>query len=393
MKIIFFGLKLNLLSAGGSNFCIDLRTKALKERGHNVSLVTFFSKNNQFKSRPSYKLIEKDLSPYNFILTPIKIARILQKFSKNSDIFFFEGADSIWGAGLYRRFGGKVPIVISANGYSFLAREIYGNPLFYKDNPCLFKKIKHKFRLFLEKTLGLWLANSIDLFLTSTKTVISVYQKAGFNREKFLIIPNFIDILALQNKKTGKRALDTPGDHFQILYVGALSIIKGVDILIKAFSALKNKEKCRLCVVGDGPEKSCLKNLVEQLGISELVSFYPWTERENLLDFYAHSDLFVHPARFPEPYGLTVLEAMAFGLPVIVSSDTGSADVLGTAGLIFKKGDVGDLKEKISVLINSPELQKRLSQRAQSRAKEFDYRNHITQLENTLINLMSKNKL
>ena len=110
-------------------------------------------------------------------------------------------------------------------------------------------------------------------------------------------------------------------DDFIILYVGRLGLEKNVDFLIdgQAFFVKKNP-KCKLLIVGDGPEFEKFEKQVKKLKIENQVIFtgkVPW---EKVVSYYIISDIFA-TASTTETQGLTVIEAMAASLPVVCIND------------------------------------------------------------------------
>jgi len=77
--------------------------------------------------------------------------------------------------------------------------------------------------------------------------------------------------------------------------------------------------------------------------------------------YYSAADVFVHPAIFAEPFGRTILEAMQFGLPPVVSNIGAPPITIGDAGLVFEPGSVDDLVQKLEMVSRDKELRQRLS--------------------------------
>ncbi|MEK7482359.1 MAG: glycosyltransferase family 4 protein [Patescibacteria group bacterium] len=384
MKIKIAVFKLNLKDGGGSNLVLDLKARALQARGHDVSVITLFSQDNKLPAGLPYKVFEEDISPYGLFSTPRKIAGVFKKFAAQSDIFFCEGASLLWGAGFYRKFLGNVPVAVNLSSYPLLVENVFNKPPLFPEILPLAKKARHKLRIVLERWLGLWLAREIDLFIASTRKSASLYAQAGFKQDKFKVIPDFIDVERLMEYNIGPCPAELSTNHFHILYSGRLAFGKGPDILIRAFAVLGDSEKCRLHIVGSGPEKEALEKMAIEAGVARAVIFYPWMAREQLFSFYKYSHLFVHPGRWPEAFGLVAIEAMAFGLPCVVTADSSPAEVVDGSGLVFEKGNANDLSRKIDLLRQDSRLREDLSKKAAICSGEFDYRKHITELEEAL---------
>lgn len=127
------------------------------------------------------------------------------------------------------------------------------------------------------------------------------------------------------------------------------------DLLIKAADILnKRNESVNVLLIGDGPEKTTLKNLSESLSVN--THFFGACYDESILgQLIYHSDLTVSPGKI----GLTAMHSLMYGTPAITHSDLDyqmpevEAIENGVSGLFFKRNDVSDLAEKISILMNT----------------------------------------
>ena len=77
--------------------------------------------------------------------------------------------------------------------------------------------------------------------------------------------------------------------------------------------------------------------------------------------YYAAADVFVHPGIWAEPFGRTILEAMQFQVPLVVSNIGAPPEIVGEAGLVFERGNVDDLVQKLEMVSRDKELRQRLS--------------------------------
>jgi glycosyltransferase involved in cell wall biosynthesis len=116
-------------------------------------------------------------------------------------------------------------------------------------------------------------------------------------------------------------------DEIVALFVGHLTRVKGVDVLLKAFARL-SLPHLRLLIVGDGPEREPLETLATTLGVAERTTFAGAVSWQDMPPYFAASDFFVLPSR-SEGMGIVLLEAMATGKPVI-GSDVGGIPSLVT---------------------------------------------------------------
>jgi glycosyltransferase involved in cell wall biosynthesis len=209
--------------------------------------------------------------------------------------------------------------------------------------------------------------------------VAEIYSWHKLDKKKIFVIPDGIDYQYLHNTKQ-KRTCPSclASSPYNILYVGRLARQKGVDILISAIGELEFPLK--LHVVGWGPERKYLEQLTEELGLRDRVIFHGGVDHDTVIDFLLGSQLFVHPARWPEPLGLTILDAMALGVPVIAADAGGASWAIQGTGLTFQPEDTHDLAGKIRLMHGNPLMATDLAKRAQQRAKEFDLRKTIPRL-------------
>jgi len=164
-----------------------------------------------------------------------------------------------------------------------------------------------------------------------------------------------------------------------ILSCGRLVERKGFHYLIQAMPTILNEEPTtRLAIVGEGPEKTRLMNLVSSLGLNGSVIFLGKIPMEKLPECYAMSDIFVLPAIVDsdgdtEGLGLVLVEAMASGKPVI-GSDVGGIPYIiredGEYGFLVQQRDPIELSERIITLLRDEELRKKLGARARKLAEE-----------------------
>lgn len=122
--------------------------------------------------------------------------------------------------------------------------------------------------------------------------------------------------------------MDKPGqrDQVRLLYVGRLVRTKGARDAIRAL-ALAGDLPAHLDVVGDGADRAACETLTADLGLTGRVSFHGWLPREQVAEFYRAADVFVFPS-YREPGGNVTMEAMAHGLPLVVSDVGGPGQVV-----------------------------------------------------------------
>jgi glycosyltransferase involved in cell wall biosynthesis len=205
------------------------------------------------------------------------------------------------------------------------------------------------------------------------KELISYYNLPS---HKIVTIHNGIDIKEYEFSNIIKIGLkDKLGVSNIILFVGGFSKRKGIHILLKALSEIKEKDWI-LIIVGGGDLKSREEfiNLSKSLNIENKIVNLPFIssrERELLKSILFEADIFVHPSLY-EGFSLAILEAMAAGKAIIATRRGGTPEALNNAGILIRASSE-ELKNALELLISDIELRKKYSKLAKERAKIFDW--------------------
>ena len=152
--------------------------------------------------------------------------------------------------------------------------------------------------------------------------------------------------------------------------IGRMHRNKGYDLLLEAAARLKARElDFRLTLAGDGPELAPLKALAAKLDLDDRVEFTGWMDSP--ADVLKTLDLFVLSSRV-EPFGLVVIEAMAFGTPVVSTNIDGPRDILagGQLGRLARANDPDALADAIAAALADPAGARATAQIAQENALE-----------------------
>ena len=148
-----------------------------------------------------------------------------------------------------------------------------------------------------------------------------------------------------------------------ILYAGTVNSRKGYSDLIKAFAIISAKfQDWKLSIAGNGEIKQGIQ-LSEDLGISKQVEFLGWISGEKKEQIFRDSSIFCLPS-YAEGFPMAVLDAWAYGLPVITTPVGGIPDIAddGNNMLLFNPGDINTLAKQLERLILNNELRTHLSQ-------------------------------
>ena len=155
-------------------------------------------------------------------------------------------------------------------------------------------------------------------------------------------------------------------NQFLAISVGRCQAIKNHHCLIRALSRLKD---VHLAIIGDGVLLPQLRGLAESLNVSRRIHFLGL--RRDVISLIKGADIYVQASRW-EGFGLAAVEAMAVGLPLVISNVPGLRDVVGEAGLTFEPDDDEQLAVCIEKLRSAPDLRSALAAASRKRALDFD---------------------
>ena len=176
-----------------------------------------------------------------------------------------------------------------------------------------------------------------------------------------------------------------PSEALEVLFVGQVIRGKGVDLLLHALTRVP--QPWHATIVGTGNHLEACQSLARKLGIAEHVRFAGWVPHGALTPLYADAALTVVPSRWPEPFGMVGIEAMARGRPVVGFAVGGIPDWLEheVTGLLVPEADTGALGAAIHRLLADPPLRARLGEAAARRVHErFQPQRYLEQLTRVL---------
>ncbi|SDS33504.1 N-acetyl-alpha-D-glucosaminyl L-malate synthase BshA [Formosa sp. Hel1_31_208] len=195
------------------------------------------------------------------------------------------------------------------------------------------------------------------------------------------VVPNFIDLERHEPHFTDcQRAMMATDDERIITHISNFREVKQIPDVIRVFYNIQKQIPAKLMMVGEGPEREPAELLCEELGITDKVIFFGNSnEIDKILCF---SDLFLLPS-LTESFGLSALEAMASGVPVI-SSNTGGipeVNVHGVSGFLSEINDIDDMtKNALYILTDSNRLSE-FKANAKGVSKRFDIHQIVPKYE------------
>lgn len=218
---------------------------------------------------------------------------------------------------------------------------------------------------------------------------VSKFLMNSINRQictntKSTVVPNAVNELFIHQPRYEKTV-------FTFLSVGRLVKIKRMDLTIKAFAEALKKVDAKLIIAGDGPEKENLKQLVENLKITDKVEFVGQATREEISDLLIYCDAFIL-ASDVESFGVVYLEALAVGRPVVTTRNGGAEEIINdTNGTLVEVGNLKGLANAIeqTILNYSKYDSKIISSECLER---YSYKRVVRQLEEIYIKVIQKEK-
>lgn len=210
------------------------------------------------------------------------------------------------------------------------------------------------------------------------------FRHYGVPEERIFFVPYAADAETLQCEPTAMEARRAeirasfgiaPDDGPVLLVVGKLVARKGVETALGAFRRVRERHRCALLVVGDGPLRQDLAAQAERQLISGDVHFACFLNRSEIARAYAAADVFLIPSRI-EPWGLVVNEAMNFGLPVVATEAVGSAQDLvrpGENGFVVPVADEEAMADALSVMVEDEEMRARYGARSRELVAEWSF--------------------
>jgi len=189
------------------------------------------------------------------------------------------------------------------------------------------------------------------LFTGVGQPVCEELEKIGIAKDRISYVPNGVDTKRFRpsfNKKLIRNRLGIPEDDLILLSVGRLTPAKQPSTMIEVFSHLeKELDGVTLCIAGKGELFEATRNLAEKKGLRKVIFLGHVDHDRELPDLYACSDYYIMTSKY-EGTPLTLLEAMASGLPCIVSDIPNLGIVRDTdCGIILNFGDVSSASDQI----------------------------------------------
>ena len=260
-------------------------------------------------------------------------------------------------------------IIILENrpGYALKLKEVTNTPLVYHlHNDLLNNETKNARELY----------NTASSIITVSDFIHRRIQTINPGDTKAITVLNGIDI---HKFTTDKRRTTKVGEPFTLIFMGRIIPEKGIEQLIDALLQLRQYSDIRLIVAGGSfyanskPDAFSQRLREKSETIRNRILFTGYIPQENLHKYLQQADAAVLPSMWDEPFGLTCVEAMAAGLPLITTRSGGIPEICeGVATIIERDDIVNNLAQAILDLYEHPEKREQMSKASLERAKLFD---------------------
>lgn len=236
-------------------------------------------------------------------------------------------------------------------------------------------KLRYIYHRYVNRPLYYWGFKNISKIITPSIYMNKLVENGGYSNT------------CLHNGTLlfNEHSLSEAASSQTIAFAGRLESYKGVDYLIRAFKIVKKEfPDATLAIAGSGRELSRLKELTSKLQLESSVEFMGHVGRSELESLYARSLIAVMSSTWVEAFGLSGIEAMSVGRPVVASRVGGIPDWLidGKTGLLVEPGDDRALGVALLKLLSDQKLLSEMAHAARKRSEEFTLEMHVGNLLN-----------
>jgi glycosyltransferase involved in cell wall biosynthesis len=221
-------------------------------------------------------------------------------------------------------------------------------------------------------------------FRTAIKRVNKVVALSSFMQNllkqegiEAAYVPNGIELPIDRDNST---ADSHKPDRRRLLYAGRLEPYKGVEYLIQALPSIRQETmNAELVIAGDGSYRLALQKMAQDIGVGDSVKFRGRLKEDELKAEYRDCDIFVMPSTWPEAFGKTGVEALAWGKPVIGTGLGGMSDWLhdGKNGCIVPPGDANAIAFEVIRLLTNDALYDEIASNTRGVALDFSVESHV----------------
>lgn len=356
MKIVYV---ITRLDRGGSSESVKDLCVSLSKKNYRIVLIYGGDTFESFDFKAYHiKYLNREINLVNDIKSFFKIIKVF--FIEKPDIVHTHtskaGIIGRWACFFYKLFKNKkVKIFHTPRGHIFYG---YFNPV----KTFIFRIIEKITALITDKLIA----------LTDGERDESIYFGVG-NEKKWIVIPSGVSYNIKINNPNLKNEMDL--DKFIVVgTVLRFEKVKGLEYFLKSIplilSDLKNRDRVRFLVVGDGREKENIEKLIDILDVKKYLIFTGW--REDVIDLISIMDIYVQPS-LNEGMGRTIVYASLLSKPIVATSVCGIKSVVidNKTGFLVRAKDIEQLGVAVMKLLNDEKLRVEFGQNAKKWVNEL----------------------
>ncbi len=357
------------------------------ELNNQNKLIRLYSSYPKFFFKKNYTIQKKKIYSYSYLELIKRINEKVFKFEflnlyikklfgvisssfilkEEFDTFIFFAGNSYF-SDLLKKLRSKNILTVTIEGsthanyrYKFLKKE-------YDNKKQKFKMNKQK--SLINDTLKEYKLS--DYIVVPSEFVKKTFIDQGVSEDKLIKIPFGLNI----NQFKREERIDK---KFKVIFVGGITIRKGIDYLINAIISLHKKINIELWLVGT------IDNLYKNNSYPKYIKFFGHINKNDLPWYYSQSDIFCHPS-LEEGLPSTILEAMSIGLPIICTENSGGGDLVNSKnGFVVKAKSPKSIEQKILQLYHDKKLMTQMGIAAKNTSlNKFSWSNFVNSLNEKL---------
>jgi glycosyltransferase involved in cell wall biosynthesis len=246
-------------------------------------------------------------------------------------------------------------------------------PLILSENSFQSRELPTQSHPALRRALLKWsYRRATRVIAPSAGVIADLRDNIGVNSAAYEVIPNMVDLALIQRRVREPIVHPFTASRLPLVVAaGRLISRKGQADLIAATHLLNQTRACNLLLLGEGPDRHRLEQMVENLGIGHRVAMPGFVP--NPLAAMAQADVFVSPAHF-ESFGNVIIEAMAVGVPVVSTRVPFGPETIirdRETGLFVRPNDPSDLAANVALVLDDPIKAKQIVARAREAARRY----------------------
>ena len=227
-------------------------------------------------------------------------------------------------------------------------------------------------------------ANKCDITITPSQGIKKMIQRRGVDENLIKVLSTGINWKSF-NKGDGqkiRKKYDIQADETLCLNIGRINEEKNLRMLLESMKKVISKNpKIKMMFIGEGFLRKNLENKAEKWGLKDNFIFTGFVKYEEVKNYFHAANIYLQTSR-SETQGITILEAMAVGLPIVAVKATGTEDfIINKKNGFLTKNSIKDFVEKIETVIKEPTLRKKIADQAKKDAKKYGELDQTRKLE------------